>query len=252
MKTRIALIALTLTVLFADHSLALESRTVGPDATKKTLELPEFNSIFLNSNYTVYVKQSNKQEVVVEALSEIYSLSEFKVEEGVLHININKKKDNANNSIWSKIDNIKIRPLMKVTISMKDIKKLYVNSGGSIISENSLATQNIDLALNGSGNMDVDIKGNIVKTVVAGSGEMILKGYASNIDIAMSGSGTLHAFKLDLPKGVIEMMGSGLCEVNVSDELAITLYGSGEVKHKGDTRNTVKKIYGSGTVGRSY
>jgi hypothetical protein len=29
--------------------------------TKKTLELPEFKSIYVNSNYTVYLKQTNKQ-----------------------------------------------------------------------------------------------------------------------------------------------------------------------------------------------
>lgn len=30
--------------------------------TRKTLELPDFKSIFVNSNYTVMLKQTNKQE----------------------------------------------------------------------------------------------------------------------------------------------------------------------------------------------
>ena len=34
--------------------------------TNKTLELSEFQSIYVNSNYTVYLRQTNKQEVKVE------------------------------------------------------------------------------------------------------------------------------------------------------------------------------------------
>ncbi len=48
-------------------------------------------SIYVNSNYTVYLKQTNKQEVKVEALADIYSLTEIKVENGVLLINVEKK-----------------------------------------------------------------------------------------------------------------------------------------------------------------
>ncbi len=36
--------------------------------TNKTLELSEFQSIYVNSNYTVYVKQTNKQEVKVRGI----------------------------------------------------------------------------------------------------------------------------------------------------------------------------------------
>lgn len=70
--------------------------------TKKTLELPEFKSIYVNSNYTLYVKQTNKQEVTVETLPEIWELTTIKVENGVLMINVERKPENPNKSVWSK------------------------------------------------------------------------------------------------------------------------------------------------------
>ena len=82
--------------------------------TKKTLELPEFKSIYVNSNYTIYLKQTNKQEVIVEALTEIYELTTINVENGVLMINVDRKPESANKSVWSKIDDIKIKPTMKL------------------------------------------------------------------------------------------------------------------------------------------
>lgn len=117
----------------------------------------------MNSNYTVYVKQSNKQEVTVEALTEIWELTTIKVENGVLLVNVERKPDNPNKSIWSKIDDIKIRPTMKVMVSVKNLNELQVNSGGKIISENSIAADYISLAVSGSGGIDLDLKGNNVK-----------------------------------------------------------------------------------------
>src|ERR1043165_1682845 len=117
----------------------LASTSVFAQVTKKTLELPEFKSIYVNSNYTVYLKQTNKQEVNVEALTEIFSASDIKVENGVLMINIERKPENPNKSLWAKIDDIKLNPTMKLYVSMKNIDELMVNSNGKIISENSLA-----------------------------------------------------------------------------------------------------------------
>src|SRR5882757_6147148 len=84
--------------------------------TKKTLELPEFKNIYVNSNYTVYLKQTNKQEVTIEALPEIFELTKVIVENGVLMINVERKPDNPNKSIWAKIDDIKLNPTMKVMV----------------------------------------------------------------------------------------------------------------------------------------
>src|SRR5258708_10389572 len=104
--------------------------------TKKTLELPDFKSIYVNSNYTVMLKQTNKQDVTVEALTEIYEVSEIKVDNGVLMINVERKPENPNKSLWAKIDDIKLNPpTMKVYVNMKTVTELQVNRGGNLISK---------------------------------------------------------------------------------------------------------------------
>ena len=220
--------------------------------TKKTLELPEFKSVYVNSNYAVYLKQTNKQEVTVDALTEIYELTTIKVENGVLMINVERKPDNPNKSIWAKIDDIKIKPNMKLMVSMKNITELQVNGNGKIISENSIASDYLNLGVAGSGSIDLDIKGNNVKTEVSGSGTITLKGYATANDISMSGSGNVNAFTCELENAKIKMSGSGSCELNVTNSLEATVLGSGVLKHKGNTKNVTKKVYGSGVVDRAY
>lgn len=220
--------------------------------TKKTLELPEFKSVYNNSNYTVYLKQTNKQEVVVEALTEIYELTSIVVDNGVLMVNVERKPDNPNKSVWSKIDDIKVNPTMKVYISVKNLTDLQVNGNGKIISENSLSATLLTVSVSGSGSMDLDIKGDIVKAEVSGSGKIALKGYASSIDAVLSGSGTLNAFNCPLDVAKVKVSGSGGCELNVTTTIDALVLGSGSVKHKGNTKNTTKKVYGSGSVDRAY
>ncbi len=232
--------------------IAINSSAFGPDVTRKTLELAEFQSIYVNSNYTVFLKQSNKQEVTVEVLSEIFSISEFKVENGILHINIKQKKEDPNANVWTKIDNIKIAPTMNVYISVRDVNQLKVNGGGKIISENSIASNNLDLAVSGSGSINMDVKGRMINTKISGSGSITLKGYASNNTIDLSGSGSLNAFECEIQNAQVALSGSGNCDINISDELDATVYGSGILKHKGQTKNVVKKVYGKGEVDRAY
>jgi hypothetical protein len=241
MKTKFFVLALVL-INFSNYA----------QITKKTLELPEFKSIYVNSNYTVYLKQTNKQEVSVEALTDIFSASDIKVENGILMINIERKPETTNKSLWAKIDDIKLNPTMKLYISMKNIEELQVNSNGKIISENSLATNNLTLAVNGSGSMDVDVKGDILKAEVSGSGSLSLRGYASSIDALVSGSGNLNGFTCPVASAKVKVSGSGSCELNVSDAIDAMVLGSGQVKHKGNTKNTQKKVYGSGSVERAY
>lgn len=220
--------------------------------TKKVLELPEFKSIYVNSSYTVYLKQTNKQEVTVEALTEIFSLTEIKVENGVLMINIERKPENPNKSIWAKIDDIKLNPTMKLYVSMKNISELQVNGNGKIISENSIAAENILLGVAGNGTMDLDLKGNTIKAEVTGNGNLNLRGYGSVIDVLISGPGNFNGFNCTLENAKVKVSGSGICQLNVSQNMEALVLGNGQVRHKGNTKNTQKKIYGSGVVERAF
>ena len=232
--------------------LCIVGQTAFAQVTKKVLDLPEFKGIYVNSNYTVYLKQTNKQEVTVEALTEIYNVSDIKVVDGILMVNIERKPESPNRSLWAKIDDIKLNPTMRLYVTVKNIEELQVNGAGKVIAENSIATGNIKLAVNGNGSMDIDIKGDVVTAAVTGSGSLALRGYATSIDALLAGSGNINAFNCPVETAKVKVGGSGICELNVTNLLDAVVAGSGIVKHKGNTKNAQKKIYGSGSVDRAY
>ncbi|MEQ9591137.1 MAG: head GIN domain-containing protein [Cyclobacteriaceae bacterium] len=219
---------------------------------KKTFDLPEFKGVYANAKYEVYIKQSNKQEVRAEALKDILDITKITVEDGILMINIERKNDPASKSIWSKIDDIKVNPTLKIYVSMKEVNVLQVNGGGKIISENSIASDDLDLRVTGSGGMDIDIKGKRVNAELSGSGNMLLKGYATTARASLSGSGSLNAFNFELESCEVVVSGNGNAELNVREDLNSKIMGSGWVKHKGNTKKLTSKVYGSGDIERAY
>jgi hypothetical protein len=239
-------------IIFSVFVMICTAGMVTAQTTKKVLELPEFKGIYVNSNYTVYLKQTNKQEVTVEALTEIFAVSEIKVENGILMVNVDRKPDSPNKSIWQKIDDIKLNPTMKLYVSVKNLNDLQVNGNGKIISENSIAADYINLGVSGGGSMDVDLKGNTIKAELSGSGLMTVKGYATSIDAVVSGSGTLNGYNCAIETAKAKVSGSGLCQLNVSNNIEALVVGNGQVKHKGNTKSAQKKVYGSGTIERAY
>lgn len=71
-------------------------------------------------------------------------------------------------------------------------------------------------------------------------------------DIYLSGSGSLNAFACELENAKVKVSGSGACEISATNNLEALVLGSGSVKHKGNTKEVTKKVYGSGSVDRAY
>jgi hypothetical protein len=161
----------------------------------KDIEIIEdFQSVNVNARYTVYIKQSNETKIEVKALKEVMDISSFKIENGVLNINI--KRDNKDKSIWEEIDDIKIAPKLDIYISMKNVKALSVNGSGKIITQNSISSEDLSLTVAGSGSIEADVKGNVLNINHAGSGLMKLKGYANDVTLNMSGYGKIESYGL--------------------------------------------------------
>jgi hypothetical protein len=50
----------------------------------------------------------------------------------------------------------------------------------------------------------------------------------------------------------VKISGSGIAELNVTNTIDALVVGSGTIKHKGNTKNATKKVYGTGSVDRAY
>ena len=74
----------------------------------------------------------------------------------------------------------------------------------------------------------------ISSITLTGVGDYILSGdYQEELAISLTGVGTVKAFDLEVGTCTINITGKGNCEVNVKNELIVTITGEGDIYYKG-------------------
>lgn len=135
-----------------------------------------------------------------------------------------------------------------VEVRVPDLAGVSLNGSGSVTSAHRLILNEIELDINGSGDMNLDIKANVTEIGINGSGSIQLDGTTNELDIDINGSGDVNAFKLEAMDCFININGSGNCEVNVSGALDVDISGSGNVTYTGSPTSFTTNNNGSGSV----
>lgn len=134
-----------------------------------------------------------------------------------------------------------------ITIPMKTVSDLQINGSGSIKSANKMASSDLELGINGSGDIDIEVDAANVLSKINGSGNIILKGAAQRHKIEVNGSGSLEAQNFPTGNVAITVNGSGDCNVFATTALGIKIRGSGSVYYKG-APDISSDIKGSGSL----
>lgn len=134
-----------------------------------------------------------------------------------------------------------------ITIPMKSVNDLQINGSGSIRSVRKMSSSGLELVINGSGDIDVDVNATSVLSKINGSGNIILKGAAQRHKIEINGSGNVEAENFPTGNVAILVNGSGDCKVMATTALGIKIRGSGSVYYSG-APDISTDIKGSGSL----
>jgi hypothetical protein len=185
------------------------------------------------------VRHSDIQSVeIIEGKNDASDIM-FRVEKGILKIS-RKRKLNL------------FREPVSILISTPEIRHLIVNGSGNIFAEGVLKESDQAIFnVNGSGSITADIDSmQNIRSVINGSGDIVLSGAVSNHNIKISGSGDIKSFGLKSDNTVVKISGSGNCRIHADVLLDAKILGSGDIYYKGSPE-LVTKIRGSGKIRKS-
>lgn len=200
---------------------------------EQVLNLPDFAGIDFQMAGEVYLRQGAEQEVVVESYANLIDRLDLRVRDGIWEIDINGCTRNPDDFVFF--------------ITLPDVRYLEVSGSGDIISETTLVTNDLDLRIDGSGDLDLSLDVDDVFADLTGSGDIYLQGEGDELLYEVDGSGDLRAFQCSFNEADIEVDGSGDCEVLVGNRLRVRIDGSGNVYYRGDPEISVT-INGSGDL----
>lgn len=213
-----------LTCTTGSGNVVAENRTVG-----------SFDSIELATEASLTFTQDTAGPLNIKAEDNLINNIETSVENGVLKI---YDKNTAC---------LRTTKPIRITVSSDEIRKLSVLGSGKITSTNTIKSDDLELSVIGSGEIDVATESKKIKIDIPGSGGIRLGGNTSAMDASILGSGYLKAFNLSAENAKVLLTGSGSCEVTAENELNVTIMGSGDVFYKGNA-TVSESIFGSGKV----
>lgn len=217
----------------------------------ETRQLLSFNKIENSGTFEVYIKQDSVYTAKVEAETNLIPHIRTRINGNTLEIDT---RENLHNNYP-----------MKIYVTSPIIYGAYL-SGSGYIHIDSLETQNMEIKISGSGEIDGYIESTSLIARISGSGDMDLEAYTNSCDVRISGSGKLNLMgesltgdfsisgsgnirstNFEQKECVAKISGSGDMYVNVSDFLDVTITGSGNVYYIGDPQLNIN-ISGSGSV----
>ena len=193
-----------------------------------------FSEIVSESDCEVYYYYDSLYNVTVEAEENILPYIESSVHGNSLVI----KKSN--------FKRIETHFPIKVFVSSPYISNVILSGSGSI-SIDSLKTNNLNILLQGSGNISATTYTQFIKTIITGSGNITLNGNTSSGECNISGSGEINAYNIVQDTCYTSISGSGSMYINVVDYLNANISGSRRIYYIGSPV-VYSNINGSGKI----
>jgi hypothetical protein len=205
--------------------------------TTENRQTDAFKSVGFEGSYVVVLTQGPTQEIRIETDKNLLSHITTTVSNGELKV---KSEDN-------------LSPTKSITVYITNPTYNDIASAGSskISATTPIKSDDLKLAIAGSGNYTLEVHTPKLATDISGSGTMNLSGDATAQKIDVAGSGTIKAANLTSESATIDIAGSGDAFINASKSINASISGSGRVKYSGTASDIHTDISGSGKIERA-
>jgi len=191
--------------------------------TKETRTVSEFTTLEVSGCFDVQLDKDNGTAVTINGAENIIPLIITESHGDTLSIRLK--------------DGLQIKPSLynKVTIRVPFtyINSISLHGAGSIHSKSTIAN-NIDLMLDGSGTISLQLYSPKSSINMVGAGTIVLHGYSEAISCMLTGSGSIMADGLDTNMADVLLMGSGSIKVSSNKKIKGRINGSGSVAFGGE------------------
>ncbi|MDO4163115.1 MAG: head GIN domain-containing protein [Bacteroides sp.] len=209
----------------------------------KDIRVDSFKGIKIKgSANVVFTQKSGRPGVEVYTSDNVVDLLDIYVEDGTLYISLKRGYSISNDKT-------------EMRISSADLNNIAVVGSGDILLKNGLTTDNLNISIAGSGDINGDNitcdnfktsiagSGNLtmknVKTTkteisIAGSGDIYLSGITEEADYSIAGAGDIKASDLQAKRVTASISGAGDIKCYATKYLKTRISGMGNIGYKGD------------------
>ena len=203
-----------------------------------TLEIGDYDAIELSVGAEIIYRQMSQSEPFLQ----------ISTDENIMPALLIQVKNNRL-IIESKTDSILRPSRMIIYTNSKNLKDICILSSGDVRLENEVNAQEMNIVINGSGDVKADsLFCETLNLKINGSGDIMLAGAANSAKFRISGSGDIFAEKFLIQEVDCRINGSGDISTYVARKLHASINGSGDLQYFGNPESVVTSINGSGEI----
>ena len=199
-------------------------------------QLSAYDRIEVLGSYDVIFTDGEVGKIKINAPDNILPLIQTEVSDGLLKIGAEKNRYKVKEPI-----------IIYVPVNSR-LKQVDIKGSADIYSEKNLETKTLNVGIYGSGDARLAVDVFSLALEVVGAGDIRVSGRAKDLSIDISGSGDVEVPNLKAEKAVININGSGGVSAYVTENVDISIAGSGDVTIKGNPKKVKRIINGSGRV----
>lgn len=255
MKTPFIVLGLAITLFLESCQDGVFCTQVTGAIETRSYTVDPFQGISSGIAADIYVTEGATTEVTMVAQTQLLDGVRFEVVNDVLEISYDRCYNTSRK--------------VEINITIPHLHTAKLSGSGTIVTNSNFTSGNRDLevAISGSGEMNlnidsdnsaVDISGSGSVNLqtgtqdqmdirISGSGDVRAQGMTTDQNITISGSGTVRSFDCPTRNAVVNISSSGDAYVLASDNLSGSISGSGTIYYKGNPSTNVT-ITGSGDV----
>ncbi|MBL7938237.1 MAG: DUF2807 domain-containing protein [Flavobacteriales bacterium] len=234
MRLSFTLPALIASVAFISACTPWDCEKGAGAPVKQPLAVATFHGIVVEGSLEVRLSRSDAQQVDAEGQANLIALITTEVKNGVWHIGTKRCYSTD-------------KPFI-VHIAVPTLDLVSVQGSGDVKGDDTFTMDEIDLEVQGSGELRLAVAAKTVRATVQGSGDIDLKGTCASLNASVQGSGDIDAGGLKATSGKAEVAGSGDITVEAVEVLDASIAGSGDINYRGDPAKVNKNIAGSGDI----
>lgn len=138
----------------------------------------------------------------------------------------------------------------EITIIVPDLRSLTHNGNGLVEIQEDGNFPDVELTLNGGGEIRYSGTATRLGAVINGSGDIVMEGYAAMLEADLRGTGEIHAENLLAGDADVNLSGSGyvFLDLDYQSVLNLNLTGSGHVEWWGAPSRLNYNLTGEGKV----
>jgi citrate lyase gamma subunit len=189
---------------------------------EKERQAGRFSGIRVSSGIDVFVKQGDKETIVVEADENLHEYILTEIRDDVLHV-------------YTEV-NIREAEMKRVYVTMRDIKSIKTTSAGDVIGVTPVKSDNLELSASSAGNIKLEVYAKEIEADISSSGDMSLSGEADVLNADLSSAGDLNAYELKVREADISASSAGDADIYVTERITARASSAGDINYKGDPK----------------